>query len=139
MHELFNKTGFILNGNLNLTPRQAQSLCQLGAVLIDVREEFMNRYKMFDVPETVYCPFSILGEHWKDLPLSRPMIFADASGIHSVEAVKFMAGKGEGQNSANLAGGLVEWERDGMPLVIDNSEKLSGSCVCQLKPRNKKN
>ena len=36
----------------------------------------------------------------------------------------------------NLAAGIVEWELDGMPLVFDNKEKLSGSCMCQLKPRN---
>jgi hypothetical protein len=38
---------------------------------------------------------------------------------------------------AGLAGGIVEWERDGLPLLLDNKARLSGSCMCQLKFRNK--
>jgi rhodanese-related sulfurtransferase len=136
--DLFDNTGFESGGMLNLTPRQALNLCQHGAVLIDVREAYMNRFKMFDVPETIYCPLSILEETFRELPLGKPMIFADAAGIRSKEAVKFLMEKATGVSIANLAGGLVEWERDGMPLITDMSEQLSGSCVCQLRPRNKK-
>jgi rhodanese-related sulfurtransferase len=133
----FNHTGFESGGILNLTPREALRLCRNGAVLIDVREEYMNRFKMLDVPEIIYCPFSILEETLLQLPLGKPMIFADSTGIHSKEAVRFLQDKGLGSLIANLAGGLVEWERDGMPLITDKSEQLSGSCVCQLRPRNK--
>lgn len=41
------------------------------------------------------------------------------------------------QNTYNLAGGFVEWERDGLPIKIDVQERLSGSCMCQLKPRKR--
>ena len=123
---------------LNLTPHQASDLCHKGAVLIDVREEYMNRFKMFDVPEVIYCPFSILEETYQHLPGDKPLIFADASGIHSKEAVRILHKKGLGDCIANLAGGLIEWERDELPLIIDQTEKLSGSCMCQLRPRNKK-
>ncbi len=138
MDVFFKGTGFESGGMLNLTPRQALTLCQKGALLIDVREENMNRFKVFDVPETIYCPFSILEETYLHLPLGKPMIFADSSGIHSKDAVKFLKGKGLGSRIANLAGGLVEWERDEMPLKIDLHEQLSGSCMCQLRPRNNK-
>ena len=138
MDDFFKNTGFESGGILNLSPRQALTLCQKGAILIDVREEYMNRIKMLDVPETIYCPFSILEETYLHLPLGKPMIFVDSSGIHSKEAVKLLNEKGMGSLIANLAGGLVEWERDEMPLIIDKSEQLSGSCMCQLRPRNKK-
>lgn len=138
MDTLFENTGFLSGGILNLTPKQAFALCQKGAVLIDVRDASMNRFKMFDVPETIYCPFSILKETYLHLPLGKPMIFADSSGLHSKEAVHFLAEKGLSSLIANLAGGLVEWERDEMPLITDKSEQLSGSCMCQLRPRNKK-
>jgi 3-mercaptopyruvate sulfurtransferase SseA len=36
---------------------------------------------------------------------------------------------------ANLAGGIVDWERDGLPITTDITKRLSGSCICQLKPR----
>ena len=138
MEGLFFNDGFESGGVLNLTPRQVYAHCQKGAVLIDVREEFMNRFKMMDVPEVIYCPYSILEETYMNLPLEKPMIFADASGIHSKEAVKFLMDKGFGSRIANMAGGLIEWERDELPLIIDKTEKLSGSCMCQLRPRNKK-
>lgn len=138
MDDFFDHTGFESGGILNLTPRQALKLCKKGAILIDVRESYMNRFKMLDVPDTMYCPFSCLEETYLHLPFGKPMIFVDSSGIHSKEAVKFLKGKGMGSFIANLAGGLVEWERDEMPLIIDKSEQLTGSCMCQLRPRNKK-
>ena len=138
MGDLFSNTGFFAGDIFNLTPKQTLELCRKGAVLIDVREEFMNRFKMMDVPEVIYCPYSILEETYMNLPLEKPLIIADASGIHSKEAVKFLMDKGLGSRIANMAGGLIEWERDELPLIIDKDEKLSGSCMCQLRPRNKK-
>jgi hypothetical protein len=49
----------------------------------------------------------------------------------------FLINKGQ-SNIANLAGGIIEWDRDGLPLVINKREQLSGSCACQLKPANRK-
>ena len=138
MHPLFHNTGFFSGEVYNLTPKQAFALCQQGAVIIDVREEVLSRFKMFGVPEVIYCPFSILEETFVHLPENKPMIFADAAGLHSREALILLIEKGLGDRIANLAGGLVEWERDELPLVIDKSEKLSGSCMCQLRPRDKK-
>ncbi len=138
MEDGFFSGGFISAGIMNVTPRQALSLCQQGAVLIDVREEVLSRFKMFGVPEVIYCPFSILEETYEHLPQDKPMIFADAAGLHSKAAVKLLMDKGLVDKIANLAGGLVEWERDELPLVIDRSEHLSGACMCQLRPRNKK-
>lgn len=129
--------GFESAGILNVTPRQAFAFCQKGAVLIDVREEVLSRFKMFGVPEVIYCPYSILEETFEHLPEDKPMIFADAAGLHSKEAVKLLMTKGLAGRIANLAGGLVEWEHDELPLIIDKTEKLSGSCMCQLKPRGK--
>ena len=34
-----------------------------------------------------------------------------------------------------MAGGIVDWERDGLPVKTNIEERLSGSCMCQLKPR----
>jgi len=134
----FSGIGFVSGGIHNVTPRQALELCRKGALLVDVREEFMNRFKIFDVPEIIYCPYSILNETFWDLPAEKPIIFTDAVGLHSREAVIFMNEHGFAGRVANLAGGIVEWERDELPLIIDKSEKLSGSCMCQLRPREKK-
>lgn len=137
MEKDFGSTGFISSGIRHLTPREALNCCLNGALILDVREEYMNRFKMFDVPEVIYCPYSILEETYMHLPSDRLMIIADAAGLHSHEATVFLSEKGFSDKIANLAGGLVEWERDEMPLVTDKSERLSGSCMCQLRPREK--
>ncbi len=128
---------FISGGIMNFTPRIAFEWCKKGAVLVDVRESYMNRFKQFDVPELIFCPFSILEENYMQFPHDKPLIFADAVSLYSKEAVKFLAGKIPGSNIVNLAGGLVEWERDGLPVLMDKSERLTGSCMCQLRTREK--
>lgn len=126
------------NGIYNLSPLQAHRLCQEGAILVDVREEYLNRFKIFDVPELMFCPMKKLADQISDLPVDRPMIFADASGIHSPEAAKMLIEKGFKGIFANLSGGLVDWEHSGLPVVVDYTEKLTGQCACQLKARGKK-
>ncbi len=73
----------------------------------------------------------------QDLPTDQPLIFADAVGLKSRESVLFMNAHGY-ENVANMAGGIVDWERDGLPLTTDISNRLSGSCMCQLKARESK-
>ncbi len=137
MDNFFQGTGFESGGIWNVTPRQALELCRKGALLVDVREATLSRFKMFDVPDVVYCPCSILEASFDDLPAGKPVIFADAAGLHSREAMMLALRKGMGGRAANLAGGLIEWERDGMPLITDKNERLSGSCMCQLRPRER--
>jgi len=129
--------GMVSSDMLHVTPKEAYQLCQQGAIVIDVREEYMNRFKMFDVEEIIFCPYTILEENYNDFPKDKPLVFADATGIHSKEAVRFLQDKGF-ENIANMAGGLVEWERDKLPLKIDYTERLSGSCACMLRRREKK-
>lgn len=131
---MFKNKGFKIGQLLNLTPRDAYALCHEKAILIDVREDFMIGYKKFDVKQTLYCPASKIKEHYMNLPDNLPLVFADASGLHSKETALFLIEKGF-KNISNLAGGLVEWERDGLPLKKDDSEQLNGACPCQLRPK----
>jgi rhodanese-related sulfurtransferase len=128
--------GFMAHGVLNLTPSEAYSLCGKGAIIVDVRESYMNSFKMFNVEKVVYLPYSELGKFYQDLPTDRPIIFADAVGLKSREAVIFINARGY-ENVANMAGGIVDWERDGLPLTTDITNRLSGSCMCQLKARER--
>jgi len=137
MNDSFNSKGMVSSGILHLSPREAYEMSLQSAVIVDVREDYMGRFKMFDVPELIFCPKSMLEETYMDLPKSKLLIFADAVGLRSREAVWFLKEKGI-KNIANMAGGLVEWERDGLPLKVDKSEILTGSCMCMLRKRNKK-
>ena len=136
MNAWFN-IGFTAHGVLNLTPTESYVLCKKGAIIIDVREEYMNSFKMFKVERLIYLPLSEIEQLYPELPRDKPLIFADAVGLKSREGVLFMNSHGY-DNVANMVGGIVDWERDGLPLTTDITNRLSGSCMCQLKPRESK-
>lgn len=136
MKEIGFNTGFFAHGVLNLTPKESFELCEKGAMIVDVREEYMNSFKMFKVEKIFYLPYTELNQYFTDLPKDELLIFADAVGLRSREAVLFMNSHGY-NNVANMAGGIVDWERDGLPLITDITNRLSGSCMCQLKLREK--
>jgi rhodanese-related sulfurtransferase len=134
----FKTKGFISSGFLNLTASEAYNeAVRNNAVIVDVREERLTGYKCFDVPEVIYIPKSRIAEEYLNLPADKPLIIADSVGLRSHEVMEFLLEMGF-TNIANLAGGIVEWERDGQPLKIDVTEQLDGSCVCQLRPRHKR-
>lgn len=135
----FFRYGFISSGFLNLSASEAyKEATENEAVILDVREIKFTGYKRFDVPSVINMPNSTLSEKYNGLPTDVPLIVADTVGLRSHEAMEFLIGKGY-KNVANLAGGIVDWERDGLPLKKDITEQLDGSCICQLKPRHEKN
>lgn len=134
MTNIFKDYGIVSSGILNVSPREAFELVNKGALIVDVREENLRAFKSFDVPDVVYLPKSKLTEEYENLPSDRYMIFADNVGLRSKEVAIFLKEKGF-EKIANMAGGIVDWERDGLPITTDISERLSGSCMCQLKPR----
>jgi rhodanese-related sulfurtransferase len=119
---------------LNVSPREAFELCGKGAVIVDVREEYLNNFKNFGVPEILYIPFSKLKQKLSVLPYDKYLIFADSVGLKSKEAVVLLKDKGY-MKIANMAGGIVDWEKDGLQLKTNIEERLTGSCLCQLKLR----
>ena len=134
MNAWFN-IGFTAHGVLNLTPTESFVLCKKGVAIVDVREEYMNAFKMFKVEKLFYLPYSQIEQFYEQLPHDIPLIFADAVGLKSREGVLFMMAHGY-DNIANMVGGIVDWERDGLPINTDITARLSGSCMCQLKPRD---
>ena len=137
MDLIYDNYGFVSSGIFNVTPGEAFELCAKGAVIVDVREVYLNNFKNFDVPEVLFIPMSKLQHAYPELPQDRHLIFADTVGLRSKEAVIFLKSKGF-KKIANMAGGIVDWERDRLPLKTTIEERLSGSCMCQLKPREKR-
>jgi rhodanese-related sulfurtransferase len=134
MTNIFKDYGIVSCGIRNISPCEAFELVNKGALIVDVREENLRSFKSFDVPELIYLPKSKLAERYESLPPDSYMIFADTVGLRSKEAVLFLQEKGF-EKIANMAGGIVDWERDGLPVSTDITTRLSGSCMCQLKPR----
>ena len=60
--------GFMAHGVLNLTPKESFALCEKGAIIVDVREEYMNAFKMFNVEKLFYLPFSEIEQLYQQLP-----------------------------------------------------------------------
>lgn len=129
--------GFKINDIHHVTPREALELCKKGAVLVDMREDYATAYKAFNVDNYVLLPMSKLPNQYSTVPENELLIVADSVGLYSKPATQFFMEKGY-KHVVNLAGGILEWERDGLPLKIDKKERLTGSCVCQLKKRHKK-
>ena len=127
--------GFFAHGVFNLTPGESYELTENhGFILVVVREPYMTNFKMFRVKNLLLCPFSMLTEVYHELPVDKPLIIADSAGLKSRETVFFLDKNGF-VNVANMAGGFIEWERDGLPVTVDKEYRLSGSCMCQIKAR----
>ena len=108
-----------------------------GAVILDIRQDYISRYIKFCVPNTAQISLTQLKDEFEVMSKDAWIIVADSSGLHSKEACLFLEQNGFTQVS-NLAGGFVEWERDRMPISVDTSERLTGSCACQLRARDVK-
>ncbi|MFA7227738.1 MAG: rhodanese-like domain-containing protein [Melioribacteraceae bacterium] len=131
---MFKNEGIIINGIRHLSPREVLAECLNGALLIDLRRDFEYHYKSFDVPDVVCLRPDILKEKIEDVPKDIPIIIADNAGLRSREMVEFLIEKGF-ENVANLIGGMFEWDKYGLPLLINNKEMLSGSCLCVLRKK----
>jgi len=132
-----NKESFTVDSIPNVSPAKADEMCRIGAVIIDIRGNYITAYKKFDVPEMIYLPEAGKGILFDKLNKERPYIVAETStSIKSRKLVGELIDKGF-QSVYNLAGGFVEWERDGFPVTENKKARLTGSCMCQLRPREK--
>jgi rhodanese-related sulfurtransferase len=137
MPDLFKDLGIKHKGILSLSPRDTFQLLQKGAFLLDMRITDYSDYKAFDAENVLNMPPENFEERIKTLDPEGFYILADSSGINSQHYAGKMLGLGF-RHVASLSGGFVEWERDGLPVSVDINERLSGSCACQLKPRERK-
>ena len=132
MKNIFEGRGLFINGIIHLSPREAFDEAKKGALFLDVREEYDTDYKKFDVPEAQYCPYHCFAENQDKIPKDRPLIVVDNTGQRSKEMVEILIKEGY-LNIANLNGGMMDWERDGLPIVVDKNAELHGQCVCRLR------
>ncbi|MDQ7816192.1 MAG: rhodanese-like domain-containing protein [Melioribacteraceae bacterium] len=129
---MFLNKGNILNGIIHFSPSEVLEECLKDAILVDLRREFEYAYKKFNVPHVIYQRPDYVREHYSELPKDIPMIFGDNAGLRSREIVEFLLAQGF-NNVANLAGGMFEWDKDNLPILVNNKERLSGSCLCVLR------
>lgn len=84
------------------------------ALVIDVRER--NEFEAVRLESSVVLvPMSRFAERWQELPKDRPLLIMCASGGRSAAATAHLVRNGYG-DVANVAGGITEWERSGLPV-----------------------
>lgn len=130
------KYGFVINGLRHVTGKESLEILKEEGYLLDVRPDY-EQTKLLNVEHILYYPHDEIKEHYQELPRDTWLIVADAVGLRSKEIAHFLNEKGF-SNILHLAGGIVEWERDGLPVTLDKSKRLTGSCMCQLRRREMK-
>jgi glyoxylase-like metal-dependent hydrolase (beta-lactamase superfamily II)/rhodanese-related sulfurtransferase len=88
------------------------------AQILDVREapEFID--KLGHLPGARLVPLSQLQEHLETLDRERPVVAVCRSGVRSAQACVLLAKAGFGK-VANLAGGMLRWKIEGMPVAAE--------------------
>lgn len=124
----------VIGGMVHLSGREALEAARAGALFVDLRLTIETDYKKFDVPEVLYLQVEDFEARLAEIPRDRPVIVADSVGLRSRDVVKQLMELGYA-NVANLNGGILDWEHDGLPIIIDPDKQLSGSCTCRLRPR----
>ena len=104
-------------------------------MLVDLREPYETNFRVFDVEEVLYVPWSRFAASFGLLPRDRPLVLADASGIYCREAARILAAAGY-SNLAKLSGGMIDWDAAGLPVRKDGDYELRGQCACRMKTRH---
>jgi rhodanese-related sulfurtransferase len=119
---------------VSLSPREAFKVLQNGAAILDIRPEYETSFRIFDVPKVFYLPYSLYRDELSSMPKDVPLIIADSVGNQSKEVACYITSRGYAQ-VAYMAGGIVEWDRAGLPLRKDIDYEMVGGCACRLQPQ----
>lgn len=118
----------------SLSPKEAYKYLQENAAIVDIRPEYETNFRMFDVSKVYYISFNSYQDNYKVLPNDILLIIADSVGTRSNEVVRFLISHGY-TLVTSLAGGIVEWDHDSLPLAKDVDYEMVGGCACRLHPQ----
>lgn len=96
--------------------KQAQSMTQQGALLLDVREP--EEFSALHAPNAKLIPLGQLGSRLQEIAAykDKPIVVICRSGRRSGIATAQLQAAGFSQAS-NVKGGMQEWERNGLDVV----------------------
>ena len=86
--------------------------------LLDVRED--DEWWSGRAPGAVHMPLQTLPDRLGELPTDEPVYVICRSGSRSAYAVAWLVQ--QGIDAFNVAGGMVEWQELGKPMVGDSEE-----------------
>jgi len=137
MNDFFSSCKIKIGRTAFVLPSEVPALLGKGAVIVDIRSELETEIRAFGVENVIYIPHYELDARLESLPRDKPLIFADAVGLHSKEAAEKLTDKGFAA-VASLSGGIADWEKDGLPLVAGKYQPLNGPCPCMIRPHERK-
>ena len=110
---------FTVQGIRHVEPMPAaDAVANENALLVDVREdEELEIIHFDDTVEFIHIPMMALPDRLEELPKDRPLIIACNDGARSVKAANLLRFQGF-SNVFNLDGGIIQWYRDGLSLVL---------------------
>lgn len=133
---MFHNIGFNIKGITHISGLEAMKCINNGAFIVDIRELYDINYKAFDIENLLLIPKSQIDLNINVLPKDKFLIIADSFGINSKPIVTKLIENGFNK-VANLIGGIMEWEKDGLPIKKNVKEEIDGPCMCMLKTRKK--
>ncbi len=128
------RPGMVVQGIRFLAPGEALEALREGALLVDLRSDYLIEMKAFAVPDIRHIPHTDLPERLPELPRNRLLILADSSGVYTRGAAGVLGAAGF-QDVACLNGGMLAWDQAGLPLVTDPETILQGECACVMRSR----
>jgi len=102
----------------DVTPNDIATLLNEGALLIDVREE--SEWENGHIAEARHMPLASVPDFVDELPRDTLIVCTCRSGGRSGRAASFL--DEQGFNVANLVGGMLSWQEQGLVMVSDNGQ-----------------
>ena len=134
MDSIFYKQVQSAGAPVPLSPKEAFAHLKDCAILVDIRPEYETNYRVFDVPKVFYLPYELYRDGFDIIPKDVFLIVADSVGNRSTEVARYLQEQGYPQ-VAYMTGGVVAWDRDGLPLSKDKEYEMVGGCACRLHPK----
>jgi rhodanese-related sulfurtransferase len=82
-------------------------------LVVDVREP--NEFAAVRLDDVVLLPMSSFAARFEELPRDRPLLLMCAAGSRSAAATAHLLRNGY-TDVTNVAGGITDWERAGLPV-----------------------
>lgn len=105
----------MLRGSASVSPNEAVTLINQGALVLDVREDV--EFAMGHIADARHLPLSQLASRFNELDKwkAKPIVVNCQSGMRSAKACAVLKKNGFVQVS-NLAGGLAAWQSAKLPV-----------------------
>lgn len=99
-----------------VAPAEAKRRIDGGALHVDVREP--DEHARMRIEGARLLPLSEFADRYgEELPRDREIVVSCRSGARSGRAVAFL--REQGYDAVNLAGGIIDWEAEGLPVERD--------------------